>query len=137
MSGAHLGKMALEHTAIPNTLNLCGKEVSDFKTSLRNGFNYIAGDIVTVTSPEEATSTLRFDSLEPSCLGDKFVQGSIVTFKFKFTWLFKDGSEFSQTATIAAGSESSVKAALVEAIEGMYDFAISAYLSKLNLGAQG
>lgn len=137
LSAPHLGKMALEHTAITNTLNICGKEVTDFKTSLRNGFNYIAGDIVTITSPEEATSTLRLDSLDVSCLDDKFVKGSIVTFNFKFTWSFKDGSEFSQSATISGGSESSVKAALVEAIENMYDFAISAYLSKLNLGNQG
>ncbi len=136
LSGQHLGKMALEHTAIANTLNVCGKDVADFKTTLRNGFNYIAGEIVPITSPEEATSTLRLDSLEVSCLGDKFLKGNVITFKFKFTWLFKDGSEFSQTATITGASEGSVKDALADAVEGLYNFAFSAYLSKLNLGNQ-
>ena len=62
------------------------------------------------------------------------VEGAVVTFKFKFTWSFKDGSEFSQSTTIAGGSEDGPKDALKIAIENMYNFALSAYLSKLNLG---
>jgi hypothetical protein len=136
LTGAHLGKMALEHTAIPNTLTVCGEEVTDFKTSLRNGFNYMAGEIVPITSPEEATSTLYIESLETTCLSDKFVDGSVITFKYNFTWKFKDGSTFSQSAVIPGASEDGVKDALIDAIENMYNFAFSAYLSKLNLGDQ-
>lgn len=136
LSGAHLGKMALEHTAINNTLTICGEEVTDFKTSLRNGFSYIAGEVAPITSPEEATSTLYIESLETSCLSDKFVNGSVITFTYKFTWKFKDGSSFSQTASVPGASDGSVKDALINAIENMYNFAFSAYLSKLNLGEQ-
>lgn len=136
LSGAHLGKMALEHTAIPNTLNICGEEVSDFKTSLRNGFHYIAGETIPITTPEEATSTLYIDSLETTCLSDKFVNGSVITFKYSFTWKFKDGSAFSQSAVIPGASEGGVEDALIDAIENMYNFAFSAYLSKLNLSDQ-
>ena len=46
----------------------------------------------------------------------------------------QDGSEFSQSTTIAGGSEDGPKDALKIAIENMYNFALSAYLSKLNLG---
>ena len=137
LSGPHLGQMALDHTAIPNNLKVCGKDVSDFKTSLRNGFDYISGhgETVAVVSPEQATSTLRLDSLDVVCLGDKFVKGDVITFNFKFTWKFKDGSEFTQSATAIGASEDGVKDALRSAIENMYNYAFSAYLSKLNLGA--
>ena len=136
LSGPHLGQMALDHTAIANTLKVCNKDVSDFKTSLRNGFDYISGhgETVAVVAPEQATSTLRLDSLEVTCLGDKFVKGNIITFNFKFTWKFKDGSEFSQGASVIGASEGSVKESLRVAIENMYNYAFSAYLSKLNLG---
>ena len=135
LSGPHLGKMALDHTAVSNTINVCGSEVTDFKTSLRNGFDYIAGKEIIVTSPEQATSTLRIDALDASCLDDKFVDGSIITIKFKYTWKFNDGSEFSQEATIPGGSQSSVEDALIDAVEGMYNFVFASYLNKLNLGA--
>lgn len=131
-------KIALNETSVPSTFNLCGKEVTNFKESVRNGFKHIAGPedgTIAITSSEEAVSTLRIDSLEANCLGDKFVEGAVVTFKFKFTWSFKDGSEFSQSTTIAGGSEDGPKDALKLAIENMYNFALSAYLSKLNLGS--
>ena len=138
---APFGKqVALDETAVPSTFDLCGKEVTNFKESIRNGFKHIAGPedgTITVTSAEQAISTLRIDSLEASCLGDKFVEGAVVTFKFRFTWKFKDGSEFSQETTIAGGSEGGPKKALKQAIENMYNFALSAYLSKLNLGQAG
>ena len=137
LSGAHLGKMALDITAVDNTMTICGKSVEDFKQTMRNGFNYIAGEDIAVTTPEQATSTLRIDSLEATCLDDKFVKGDIITFRYKFTWKFSDGSEFSQAAVVPGASESSVKDALNNAVENLYNFAFSAYLSKLNLGAQG
>lgn len=136
LTGAHLGSMALEHTAIPNTLKICGEEVTDFKTSLRNGFNFIAGETIPITSPEEATSTLVLESLETTCLGDKFVDGNAITFRYNFTWKFKDGSTFSQSAVVIGASDGSVKDALINTIENMYNFAFSAYLSKLNLSEQ-
>lgn len=136
LNGAHLGQMALDPTAMPNSFKVCGTDVSDFKTSLRNGFDYISGhgEVAPVVAPEQATSTLHLDSLEILCLGDKFVKGSIITFNFGFTWEFKDGSKFTQSATIVGASEEGPKEALRSAIENMYNYAFSSYLSKLNLG---
>ena len=137
LGGPHLGKMALDHTAIANTLTVCGKDVSDFKTSLRNGFDYVTsnGEVAAVVAPEQADSTLRLDSLDVSCVGDKLLKGNIVTFDLKFTWKYKDGSELSHTATIIGASEDGVKDALRDAVENMYNFAISTHLRKMNLGA--
>ena len=137
LAGPHLGKMALDHTAIANELNVCGKKVSDFKTSLRNGFDYVSGngEVAAVVAPEQADSTLRLDSLELSCLGDKLVKGSIITLKFKFAWKYKDGVELSQEATAIGASEDGVKDALRLAIENMYNYAFNAHLTKMNLAA--
>ena len=136
LSKAHFGKMALDHTAISNTLNLCGTEVKDFKESLRNGFNYIAGKEIPIVSPEEATSVLVLDSLDATCIGSNYLKGNIVTFKFSFTWKFQNGMKNQGVdVTVSGASESSVKKALIAAIENMYNYTLSAHLSNLDLSS--
>ncbi len=133
----HLGDMALDVTAIPNDFKVCGKSVSEFKQSLRNGFDYMSGNgkVAHVVAPEQATSTLIFNSLETSCLGDGFVDGSVITFNFEYTWKFKDGSEFKQSASVVGASTGGPKEALRIGIQNVYNYAFSSYLTKLNLGA--
>lgn len=137
LTKAHLGDMALDITAIPSDFQVCGKKVSEFKQSMRNGFDYMAsnGKVAAVVSPEQATSTLVFNSLETTCLGDGFVDGSVITFNFEFTWKFKDDSEFKQSAKIVGASTDGPKEALRIGIQNMYNYAFSSYLTKMNLGA--
>jgi hypothetical protein len=137
LTKAHLGEMALDITSIPNDFQVCGKKVSEFKQSMRNGFDYMAsnGKVASVVSPEQATSTLIIDSLETTCLGDGFVDGSVIIFNFEFTWKFKDGSEFKQGTKLVGASTDGPKAALRIGIQNMYNYAFSSYLTKLNLGS--
>ena len=135
LTKAHLGEMALEVTAIPNVLKICGKEIKDVKTSLRNGFDYISGNgtVAPVVAPEQATATLVFHKLDTACVGSSFVNGHVITFNFEYTWKFKDGSELKQTASVIGASQASLKDAISNGIQDMYNFAFSSYLTKLNL----
>ena len=136
LTKAHLGEMALDITAIPNDFQVCGKAVSEFKQSMRNGFDYMAsnGKVAAIVSPEQATSTLIFNSLQTTCLSDGFVDGSVIIFDFEFVWKHKDGSEFKQATKLVGASTDGPKEALRIGIQNIYNYAFSSYLSKMNLG---
>ncbi|MFA5625433.1 MAG: hypothetical protein WC966_10345 [Bradymonadales bacterium] len=123
----YFGTMALVDEGVPNTFKACGKDVKEFRQTLKNGFKHIASEKVPITSPELADSVLKVDEIQVSCMGDQYFDGAVLKLDYKIRWIKRDGSEIARPGMSLAGAKD-VKKALLTAVENMFNDSVVYYL---------